>query len=240
MDSCPDEDLLARARCGVAAAREQFLAEHKPYIQRVASAYCKRSLAWENDDELSVALIAFNEAIDSYRPGQGAQFLPFAAIVIRRRLVDYFRQESRHRHLALDDPAGEAELGVAEVLASAAAFRQRSEDEERELEIIQYEETLRAYGLTLEDLVLGSPKHRDTRQTLKEAARVLATTPELAAHLKKHRQVPLKEMVVRTGISRKILETGRKYIVALALLLMDDSLTLLRSHVTFGKGGDGA
>ncbi|MEW6448710.1 MAG: sigma factor, partial [Bacillota bacterium] len=42
-------------------------------------------------DELSVAWLALNEAIDQFRPGSGTSFLAFAKVVIRRRLVDYFR-----------------------------------------------------------------------------------------------------------------------------------------------------
>ena len=49
------------------------------------------------DDEASIAMIAFNEAIDAYDDSAGASFLSFAEIVIKRRMVDYFRRKTKRQ-----------------------------------------------------------------------------------------------------------------------------------------------
>ena len=48
-----------------------------------------------HEDELSIAMLAFYEAILAYEKNRGA-FLPYAARAIRNRLIDYYRSEKRH------------------------------------------------------------------------------------------------------------------------------------------------
>lgn len=45
-----------------------FIRAHKAFITKVSSKICSRYLTWDKDDELSIALIAFNEAIDNFDP----------------------------------------------------------------------------------------------------------------------------------------------------------------------------
>lgn len=57
----------------------------------------------EQDDEFSIAMIAFHEAIQSYSRTRGS-FLHYASILIKNRLIDYHRKESRHQgHLSLHE-----------------------------------------------------------------------------------------------------------------------------------------
>lgn len=46
--------------------REKFIEENRDFVYKIASSICKRRLSWQNDDELSIALIAFNKAIETY------------------------------------------------------------------------------------------------------------------------------------------------------------------------------
>ena len=62
-----------------------------------------------HEDELSIAMLAFYEAVLGYEKSRGA-FLPFAARAIRNRLIDHYRTERRHRDvLSLHAPGGGAE-----------------------------------------------------------------------------------------------------------------------------------
>lgn len=57
----------------------------------------------EQDDEFSIVMIAFHEAIQSYSRTRGS-FLHYASILIKNRLIDYHRKESRHQgHLSLHE-----------------------------------------------------------------------------------------------------------------------------------------
>ncbi|WDC84568.1 sigma factor [Caloramator sp. mosi_1] len=46
--------------------RDKLIEQNKDFIYKIASSICKRRLSWENDDELSIALIAFNKSIETY------------------------------------------------------------------------------------------------------------------------------------------------------------------------------
>ena len=62
------QQTLLLEKKGNVLIREEFIQNHKPFIVKVSSELCKRYLTWGHDEELSIALVAFNEAIDSYKP----------------------------------------------------------------------------------------------------------------------------------------------------------------------------
>lgn len=219
------------SKVGDGSSRERLIAACRPFVRLVAMQVCRRPLHWENDDELSVALIALNEAVDSYDPDQG-EFLPHARRVIQRRLVDFLRRERRFRAVLSLEAAGDQEEGdphyleraeAARVFNTAEAVRARAE------EIRRFGEILAEYGLSWADLLASAPRHRDTRARLTAIARVLATNQALVERLRRTRQLPLRELAALTGASRKVLESGRRYILALALLQIYDEFEHLRS-----------
>ena len=77
-------------------AADRLIGAYLPFIKSETAKYLKRPLIEENDDELSIAMIAFHEAIRGYAKGRGA-FLPFASMLIKSRLTDHMRREKRHR-----------------------------------------------------------------------------------------------------------------------------------------------
>ena len=91
---------------------EKFISEYEPFIMhlshKIVGSYISRS-----DDQWSVSLLAFNEAVKSYSFEKGS-FIPFAEKVIRRRLYDYIRKQSNLS---------------SEVLVNPHAFENNSEEE---------------------------------------------------------------------------------------------------------------
>lgn len=74
-------------------ALNELVRENNSFILRCASKTCKRFIT-ESDDEYEVALVAFCEAVRAFNADAGG-FMGFAALVIRRRLMDYFDKQSR-------------------------------------------------------------------------------------------------------------------------------------------------
>ncbi len=213
-----DLDLLVmKAKGGDGTSRELVLERCRPFIVRVASRQAKRFLDWENDDELSVALVALNEAIDAYQPQTGAGFLGFAQVVITRRLVDYFRRQGRHMAETLDG-GGWTEDGSLVRLARLEQAR-REEEAARAEELQELKAVLSTFGISLRELARVAPRRVDARQGLAQAARVLASDPVLVQQLYFTRQLPLAALAGRVRVSRKTLERGRKYLIALAIVL---------------------
>ncbi|GAB6155933.1 RNA polymerase sigma-I factor [Desulfosporosinus burensis] len=224
------QQTLLLAKEGNELIREEFIQNHKPFIIKISSNICKRYLTWGHDDELSIALVAFNEAIDSFKPNDGASFYGFAKTVITRRLIDYFRKESKHQALSLTPP--EADNNDLNDYDSASSFELYKEEEQKNdfAETIKnYTIILAEFGITLEDLVEVSPKHRDSKATLWRVAQELCAHPNLLKHLTKTKLLPLKELELLTGVKRKVLERGRKYLIATALILSDPELESLKS-----------
>ncbi|MCL6596168.1 MAG: RNA polymerase sigma-I factor [Firmicutes bacterium] len=214
-------ELLRRAQAGDPAAREDLIARYEPLILRMASRAVGRYVRKGHDDEASIALIAFDEAITSFDPDRGRGFIRFAEQVIRRRLVDHYRRQ-RRPEVAMSELEEEDDEGrpYVPVLAAAAWERRRQEEERRARreEILEYERRLRAFGLSLEELVRVSPRHEDSRRSAMAVGRMVAEEPELRDHLMARRELPMKALEARVGVSRKTLERQRKYIIAVALM----------------------
>lgn len=211
--------LLAAAQRGDGTAREQLLLAYKPYVAKVAAEKCGRSLDWSNDDELSIALMAFNSAIDKYDPTSGTNFATFAALLIRHRLIDYFRQESKHRHLMLSQVTQEGNYLPGELEKAEITHQNKLLQENRRDELLLFSQLLAQYSITLEDLCQSSPKHQDTKLNLANIAKTIIEHQELLHKLQSSKLLPIKELVQLTGFSRKVLESGRRYIIALTIIL---------------------
>lgn len=198
------------------SAREAFLEHFQPFVRHVASRVVQRSLEWGRDEELSEAFLAFNQALDLFQPDKGVPFLAYARLLIKRQLIDYFRRYKKSVPLSLD----EEEVGlVVENYLSVPEFYQQEQNRERAAEVREYSAELAEWGLTFANLVEVSPKHRDTRETLLRAARELAHDSILWSQVERTKRLPMQLLAEKTGLHLKVLERGRKYILAVALLI---------------------
>lgn len=226
--------LITMAQEGDKAAREEILQENKIFITKISSKICGRYLCWENDDELSVALIAFNEAIDRFNKDKNDSFHSFSYQIIRQRLIDHFRRENRHHHLDFYSP-GEAE-GEFSPYENECAWEEYHQANHRELMAEAFKElnsVLSIFEMSLKDVSRACPKHRDTRETLIRVAKFLSEDKELLGYLFRCKQLPVKELTVQCGVSRRVLEKGRKYIIALAFILSDERFRYIKSYIDF-------
>lgn len=221
--------LISGAQKGNLLCREKLIKKHYNFIARVCSKVCNRYLNWENDDELSIGLLAFNEAIDAFDSESNIKFTTFAGGVIKRRLIDYFRKQAKYDNEILPSEHEEKNELEAGINAKSVSIYQESITRENLANLIEYyKESLKEYGIDLDLLPEVSPKHRDTRQSLVKAAGILVDDQEMLTYLKRYGQLPVKLLCESTGLSRKVFERGRKYIIATALILSDPLLAPLR------------
>ena len=80
---------------------DEIIHAYKPFIAKTVSSVCRRYI-YETDDEFSIGLIAFNEAIEKYSTERGSSLLSFSEVIIKRRVIDYIRKQSKNQHLSLD------------------------------------------------------------------------------------------------------------------------------------------
>lgn len=219
--------LVAKAQEGDKQAREQLLRDYRPFYLRVASGSAKKYLVLGRDDEASIAMMAFNEAISAYNSNAGASFLSFAEMVIKRRMVDYYRKRSsKHSEIPLssfeDDDNEVGTINRIELRNALYEQQRQREGEEYREEIFRLNQMLSDYGISFSELVKISPKHEDARRRALEVARTMAEDEKLKEYLLKRRALPLKALQERVSVSRKTLERQRKYIITLTLILIGE------------------
>ncbi len=157
-----------RAAEAAADARQmdKFIQSNEFFILKCASSVVHRYVT-RSDDEWSIALMAFSQAVGDYSPEKGS-FMHFAELVIRRKLIDYLRTQSKHR---------------AEISVSPSVFDSPQEDEDEEaamktavsdkiavirddsiqLEIEAINQIFSTYGFSFFDLTSCSPKAEKTK-----------------------------------------------------------------------------
>lgn len=207
--------------------REEIIQRYLPFILKVTSQSCKRFVRLGVDDEVSVALIAFNEALDKYDCNQNASFFAFSEVVIKRRIIDYFRKKKREAReipwsVMEDENNSQDSSHQLDKITSDKAFERAYEEETNEMrrqEILEYQRQLQQYGITIQDLVAASPKHQDARQAAFQVARLIYRNKAFQDYLKRTKSLPLKDLEPEVKVSRKTLERQRKYIIALTVIL---------------------
>jgi len=218
---------IAHVQQGDSNLREMLLKKYLPFILRAASQVCKRFVRMGVDDEVSIALLAFNEALDKYDCSQATSFFSFAQAVIKRRMIDYFRKNSGKPEIpwsaVIADDGDEKDLdNQLDRLTWQSSQSKFFEDDVRELrreEILEYHKKLKEYGISLRELVEISPKHQDARRGAYQVARIIAHNPRFLDYLARTKSLPLKELELEVEVSRKTLERQRKYIIALAVII---------------------
>lgn len=225
--------LIQEIQQGNETLREELLASRKDFILSYSSFLCKRKLDWQNDDELSIALVAFNKAIDSYNPSLGKSFTSFSKLLIKNSLIDYFRKQRREMCVQLTPDTGESSFYTENKL-SREAFFMEEENRERAYEVQRFKEILGQFGLSLQDLLRQSPKHFDTREKLKEIVRKTCGENDLIDRIYRKKRLPLKEMQILTGEKKKLLGKWRVYLLAMILISTHDELGSLSVYI-WGK-----
>ncbi len=234
------EDEVLEIQAGNIQLQNYLINKYKPFIAKAVSSVCKRYIN-ETDDEFSIGLIAFNEAIEKYSTDKGSSLLSFAELIIKRRVIDYIRKESKNMTITMseqdvdqDDYASnniEAKLSVEE-------FQKQIDQEQRKEEIIYYQTILKEFGLTFSDLHACAPKHSDARQNAINIAHILVQNPELKKHLFDKKMLPMKNLEGLVDVSRKTIERNRKYIIAVSIILSGDYIYLkdyLKGAITSEK-----
>jgi RNA polymerase sigma factor len=221
------EEKVLAIQNGDLTLQDELIDKYKPFIAKTVSTVCKRYIN-EQDDEFSIGLIAFNESIEKYSTEKGSSLLSFAELIIKRRVIDFIRKESRQQTVKLDTQAADEDSiqSKYEVEASVDDFQKQVEQEHRKDEIIHYQTVLKQFDLSFNDLVEHSPKHADARENAMKVANTVIQTPEFKKTLFDKRRLPMKDLEKHVDVSRKTIERNRKYIIAVCIIMASDYVYL--------------
>jgi len=243
MDDLRDQVLAAKTDDGKFGILAE---ENKKWILQCASQAVHHYVT-DSDDEWSIALMAFSEAVQSFEESKGS-FRALASVIIKRRLTDYLRSEGKRSaeiivmpgafdgELDEEDATG-VNLHVQQTVATASAAAASDDSSERAREeIAEMQEILHEYGFSFFDLAESSPKAEKTKKSCGQAIRTLIASVILMAKMRLKRLLPIKELSEESGVVRKILDRHRKYIIAGAEIL-DGDFPILASYLKYIREG---
>ncbi|MCX7745450.1 MAG: RNA polymerase sigma-I factor [Clostridia bacterium] len=229
---------INRIKNGDKELREQFINDYIPFILKSVSLFSGKYIEIENSEEYSIGLSAFNEAIDSFNENMNCSFFTFSTQVIKRRLINHVnRSQKNNREYPFtyfrEEESSEFDEKYLRIDPSDQ-FRKIEVTEQ----ILSFKKRLSEFGITINDLVLSSPKHKDSKQLLIEIARLLAFNEELFQRLDRKKNLPMLELLKHVNVSQRTLERNRKFIIAVSLILrgeFDIFTDLVKAEVKGGK-----
>ena len=219
--------------------RDAFIEEYKPFIAAAVEKATGRYVSYGYDEELSIGLMAFDEAIIHYDQEKG-HFLSFAQGIIRKRLIDYYRKEKKHQAVtyvseySTDEADGEE---VFEYVIAAPEAQNKYYLEEinqlRRQEIVQLKEELHNWGLEFSDVAKSSPKHMNTKSSYLDIVKYIIDRPELVSKIKEKKYLPIADIEEGLKLPRKTIERSRNYVIA-AMIILTGDYYCIREFIDWG------
>lgn len=226
-------DTIAKIKSGETQLKEGLINDYKPFIIKVISKTTGKYVDLQNSDEITIGLMAFNEAIECYNSDKNSSFLSFAETVIKRRLIDYARQNYKNSQVYplsyFDNDENEDKNSFEEKYFKVDASSVFDNIETKE-EIESFTKLLQEFGVELKDLVKLAPKHKDSKRLCIKIARVLAENKDLSEKLEKKKTVPMVDLLKLVNVNHKTIERNRKFIIAVYLII-NSNLEILQGYI---------
>lgn len=219
---------------------EKLIIQNEFYIMKCASKSTHRYIT-KNDDEWSIALMAFHQAIENYQLDKGS-FLSFAALVIRRRIIDYMKNQNKFTsEISVDpiifDTEPEEEIDDITMRLAVAEKVSQKDSSNLKLEIEAANEIFSTYGFSFFDLTECSPHAEKTKKACAKAVNYMLENLILINDMRSSKQLPLKIIEKNAYVPRKISERHRKYIIA-AVEILSGGYPLLAEYLRYIREGN--
>lgn len=199
--------------------REKFIQDYIPFILSCAQKVTGRYIDISNDEEYSIALEAFSEAIEHYNMDKGS-FLSFSGQVIRSRLVDYYRKTKKYKQVEVFDDMTEENGPIISLdeKASTEKYIQEVQNNDLVLEIKMLSEELQKWDISFNDLSDLCPKHKKTRQMCIQIGEYIQKERDVYQKMMSGKQLPAKMIEEHFKVPIKKFERFRKYIIAVVII----------------------
>lgn len=201
----------------------RFVEEYKPFIASCAEKIAGRYMSFGLDDELSIAMLAFVEAINSFDQSKGS-FFSLSRNIIKRRIIDYYRSEKRHSNVISLNMYMEGQDEEFD-LSGGEAVRIYSEQKISEFRKLEFEELgreLAAWKITFSDLAEASPRHEKTRKQCSEIVGTILSRPDMLQQVLVKKYLPVAEIEKALKLPRKLIDRFRKYIISIIVIATGD------------------
>jgi len=206
-------DIISQCQQGDQQLRNQLIEQYLPFIIKTASEHLNRYIEIENNDELTIAMIAFDEAISKYNADKGG-FIKFAQRLIINRLIDYQRSGKSDTFISYDNP----DNTIAEHLSDDENLEQTVLEKD---ELTAYETALKNFGLTYEDLIEQSPKHQNTRTKAMTLGKQSSKEPPIVQKLYETKRLPITKIATRFKVTIKIVKRSKALITSVIIAYVE-------------------
>lgn len=223
----------ARYRDGDKTSVDDIYDSLMPFCLRICAKSCGKYID-DSDEEASIARLAIIEAFDSYNPERG-RFLLYLGRVIRNRIIDYKRVESKRAFIPLSFLNRESN-NTSEI-RDDSYIEDIVDDLARKQQLDEFRRIIESYHITFDDLVKSGPKQLKSRENANKIARLVAADKEMSSYLLKKKHLPIRLMEERFSVNRKVIDRYRKYIISNALIIIFD-LSYLKPYVISSRGGE--
>lgn len=201
----------------------ELIDQHIPFIIKSISDVTGRYVSCENDEELSVGMLGFNEAIERYDNEKG-HFLSFAKLVISSRIKNYLKGENKHQHSSLEEL-------VDKGLEIKDEYVEKEEDNSLLIEDInRLKSEISSFGFTLEDLVNEAPKQQATRMNAIHLSEQISKEEEFTSFMYLKKRLPIKKIVLRFQVTEKVIKRSKKFIISVVIII-DKNLSSLKNWI---------
>lgn len=197
-------------------ATEEFIEKHIPFIISCISKFTGRYVSIENDDEYSIGMMAFVEAIEKYKESRG-DFYAFSRLVIESRLKNFFEKENKHSKNKSIEDYKERGSDLVDNLED-----HDKDDLNREFtinEIKKLKEEIDDFGFGFEELVNEAPKHKDTREKAIDISEKSSREKDITDFMFVKKRLPIKNMSDRFDVSEKVIRKSKLFIITVIIIL---------------------
>lgn len=201
----------------------ELIEKHMPFIIKSISDVTGRYVSCENDEELSVGLLGFHEAIERYDNEKG-HFLSYAKLVIGSRIKNYLKSENKHHHSSLDELLDKG-------LEIKDEYLEEEEDNGVLLEQInKLKNEISSFGFSLEDLADEAPKQQATRNNAISLSEEISKEEEFTSFMYVKKRLPIKRIVLRFAVTEKVIKRSKKFIISV-VIIFDKNLSALKNWI---------
>ena len=201
----------------------ELIENHMPFIIKSISDVTGRYVSCENDEELSVGLLGFHEAIERYDNEKG-HFLSFAKLVIGSRIKNYLKGENKHNNSSLEELLDKG-------LEIKDEYLEQKEDNSILVEeITRLKTEISFFGFTLEDLVDEAPKQQATRKNAITLSEEISKDEEFTSFMYVKKRLPIKRIVLKFSVTEKVIKRSKKFIISVVIII-DKNLSALKNWI---------
>lgn len=229
----PEEltERVYKAKQDISAA-DALIKDYLPFIKSETSKALGNKAVNEGDDQLSIAMLAFFEAISSYSRVKGS-FIKYAALIIKRKLIDHYRKEKKHEgNISMDSKINEDTDSTIEdsIQDDEDAYEKVDVSAAVKQELAELLSQLKEFSISFNEVVEHCPKRSKTLESCQKVIAHARKNPDMVQEMKAKKRVPISAFALGTGVEKKTLERHRNYIIAL-LLIVSNGYDLIRAHL---------